>query len=157
MKRHILAIISVSSFVAVQAQPLIDYKTQVDPLFFKNGCSPCHGGSGGLYVDTYHDLMTTGYNAPVVVAYDSNSYLVLRLKGLIQPRMPRAIRIIEDEHRSLAAVLHGLLYLVREIRLLTWLQRHLLRQLSTSNKISQTRSIQLRQSDLPCRIRLLWF
>ena len=29
----------------------------------------------------------------------------------------RALRIIEDEHRSLAAVLHGLLYLVREIRL----------------------------------------
>ena len=29
----------------------------------------------------------------------------------------RAIQIIEDEHRSLAAVLHGLLYLVREIRL----------------------------------------
>jgi hemerythrin-like domain-containing protein len=27
-----------------------------------------------------------------------------------------AIRIIEDEHRSLAAVLHGMLYLVREIR-----------------------------------------
>ena len=29
----------------------------------------------------------------------------------------RALRIIEDEHRSLAAVLHGLQYLVREIRL----------------------------------------
>ena len=29
----------------------------------------------------------------------------------------RAIGIIEDEHRSLAAVLHGLLYLIREIRL----------------------------------------
>jgi hemerythrin-like domain-containing protein len=29
----------------------------------------------------------------------------------------RAIQVIEDEHRSLAAVLHGLLYLVREIRL----------------------------------------
>jgi hemerythrin-like domain-containing protein len=28
-----------------------------------------------------------------------------------------AIRIIHDEHRSLAAVLHGMLYLVREIRL----------------------------------------
>jgi hemerythrin-like domain-containing protein len=28
----------------------------------------------------------------------------------------RSIRIINDEHRSLAAVLHGLLYLVREIR-----------------------------------------
>jgi len=27
-----------------------------------------------------------------------------------------AIRIIQDEHRSLAAVLHGMLYLVREIR-----------------------------------------
>jgi hemerythrin-like domain-containing protein len=29
----------------------------------------------------------------------------------------QAIQIIEDEHRSLAAVLHGLLYLIREIRL----------------------------------------
>ena len=28
----------------------------------------------------------------------------------------RAIRIIQDEHRALAAVLHGILYLVREIR-----------------------------------------
>ena len=28
----------------------------------------------------------------------------------------KAIRIIQDEHRSLAAVLHGMLYLVREIR-----------------------------------------
>ena len=28
----------------------------------------------------------------------------------------QAIRIIQDEHRSLAAVLHGMLYLVREIR-----------------------------------------
>ena len=31
------------------------------------------------------------------------------------PTVMRAIQIIEDEHRSLAAVLHGLLYLVREI------------------------------------------
>jgi len=28
----------------------------------------------------------------------------------------QAIRIIEDEHRSLAAVLHGLLYMVRQVR-----------------------------------------
>ena len=28
----------------------------------------------------------------------------------------RAIRIIHDEHRSIAAVLHGMLYLVRQIR-----------------------------------------
>ena len=28
----------------------------------------------------------------------------------------QAIRIIQDEHRSLAAVLHGMLYLIREIR-----------------------------------------
>ena len=30
--------------------------------------------------------------------------------------MIQALRIIEDEHRSLAAVLHGMLYMVREIR-----------------------------------------
>jgi len=28
----------------------------------------------------------------------------------------QAIRIIQEEHRSLAAVLHGMLYLVHEIR-----------------------------------------
>jgi hemerythrin-like domain-containing protein len=37
------------------------------------------------------------------------------MKFVDQPRHD-AIRIIEDEHRSLAAVLHGLLYLVRQTR-----------------------------------------
>ena len=34
----------------------------------------------------------------------------------IRGSVVQAIRIIEDEHRSLAAVLHGLLYMVRQVR-----------------------------------------
>jgi len=37
------------------------------------------------------------------------------MTSAIQPRYD-AVRIIEDEHRSLAAVLHGMLYLVRQTR-----------------------------------------
>ena len=37
------------------------------------------------------------------------------MTSAIQPRYD-ALRIIEDEHRSLAAVLHGLLYLIRQTR-----------------------------------------
>lgn len=45
------------------------------------GCAGCHGGSGGLTVTPYASLMTTGDHAPVVVANDSNSVLVRKLKG----------------------------------------------------------------------------
>src|SRR6476469_8274237 len=42
---------------------------------------------------------------------------VHRQPTLAQRGHVQAIRIIHDEHRSLAAVLHGMLYLVRHIRL----------------------------------------
>ena len=70
------------------AQAPVDYRTQIDPIFSKYNCKQCHGGDGGLTLDTYHNLLTTGFSAPVVVAKDTNSVLVRRLKGLIQPRMP---------------------------------------------------------------------
>src|SRR5262245_21727407 len=36
--------------------------------------------------------------------------------GLQETTMPRALTIIRDEHRTIAAILHGMEYLVREIR-----------------------------------------
>src|ERR1700681_1621609 len=36
-------------------------------------------------------------------------------KAFDERKLMKAIRIIRDEHRSLAAVLHGMLYLIREI------------------------------------------
>jgi hemerythrin-like domain-containing protein len=40
----------------------------------------------------------------------------MAMRRLPQERRMKAIGIIRDEHRALAAVLHGLLYLVREVR-----------------------------------------
>jgi hemerythrin-like domain-containing protein len=34
----------------------------------------------------------------------------------LEPAMPRALTIIRDEHRTIAAILHGMEYLVREVR-----------------------------------------
>ena len=66
----------------------IDYATQIDPIFSKYGCKGCHGGTGNLFLDSYQNLMTTGNSAPVVVASDTNSVLVKRLKGDGVSRMP---------------------------------------------------------------------
>jgi branched-chain amino acid transport system ATP-binding protein len=38
------------------------------------------------------------------------------LPALVEPLKMQSLRIIRDEHRSLATVLHGMLYLVHEIR-----------------------------------------
>lgn len=74
----------------VRTQSVVDYKSQIDPIFAKYNCKGCHGGDGGLFVDTYQHLFSTGFHAPVVVPRDTDCVLVRRLKGLTQPRMPQS-------------------------------------------------------------------
>ena len=59
----------------------VDFATQIQPLFTKYGCVNCHGGNGGLFLTSYDLLMTTGNDGPVVVPGDTNSLIVLKLKG----------------------------------------------------------------------------
>jgi len=59
----------------------ITYSSHIRPLFVSYECTNCHGGSGGLFLDTYTGLMTTGDHKPVVVPRDTNSVLVKKLKG----------------------------------------------------------------------------
>jgi hypothetical protein len=85
-----------AAFIA-RAQSPVDYKTQIDPIFSKYSCKQCHGGDGGLSLDTYQHLLTTGFSAPVVVPKDTNCVLVRRLKGLNLPRMPQSGPITSAE------------------------------------------------------------
>ena len=71
-------------FIAVQysCAQTISYTSNIKPLFDSYGCTGCHGGSGGLFVTPYADLFTTGNHKPVVVAGDTNSVIIKKIKGI---------------------------------------------------------------------------
>jgi len=66
------------------------YTPDIENIISAHGCDNCHGGSGGMFITPYMNLMTTGDHAPVVVANDSNSIIVKKLKGTASfgARMP---------------------------------------------------------------------
>jgi mono/diheme cytochrome c family protein len=66
----------------------VSYKNDIQPIFTQN-CVVCHGGSGGLYLDSYAHVMAGGATGKVVIPGNPDqSVLVERIKGILQPRMP---------------------------------------------------------------------
>ena len=53
----------------------VDYQTQIQPLF-NNSCISCHGGSGGLSLTSYDNIMNGGNSGDVVIPYDHASSLL---------------------------------------------------------------------------------
>jgi hypothetical protein len=79
------------------AQPYSD--PDILALLNKYGCTECHGGSGGLLVTPYASILTTGDHGPVVVPGDTNSVIILKLKGTagFGDRMPRGGAPVDPE------------------------------------------------------------
>lgn len=66
----------------------VSYRRDVQPIF-DGSCVRCHGGQGGLYLDSYDHVMAGGAHGPVVVPGDPEaSELLRRIRGLSQPQMP---------------------------------------------------------------------
>jgi hypothetical protein len=86
--RFVLMLVTAIGIQITDAQT-ISYSSHVRPIFNSYGCLGCHGGTNGLFLDTYASVFTTGNNAPVVVPGDTNSVIVLKLKGTtFGDRMP---------------------------------------------------------------------
>ncbi|MBH30984.1 MAG: hypothetical protein CMG71_03215 [Candidatus Marinimicrobia bacterium] len=67
----------------------VDYSSQVQPIFNQD-CTSCHGGSGGLTLNSYEELMKGGNSGAVIVAGNAtSSLLVQRLDGSVTPKMPQ--------------------------------------------------------------------
>jgi len=67
---------------------IVSYSLDIQPIFDR-ACISCHGGQGGLYLESFDYLMAGGANGPVVVPGNPNaSELVKRIQGLRQPAMP---------------------------------------------------------------------
>lgn len=68
--------------------PTVSYALDVQPILTQD-CTRCHGGAGGLSVDTYAALMAGGSTGQVVVPGDPDqSLLIQRLEGTVTPTMP---------------------------------------------------------------------
>ena len=53
----------------------VDYSSQIQPIF-NSRCTSCHGGSGGLNLTSYNNLMIGGHSGDVVISYDHASSLL---------------------------------------------------------------------------------
>ncbi len=66
----------------------VSYSRDVQPIFDRN-CVVCHGGSAGLWLDSYERVMAGSERGPVVVPGDPEaSELYRRITGASQPSMP---------------------------------------------------------------------
>ena len=75
----------------------------VSPIFQSN-CVGCHGGSGGLYLTSYNNALTTGNDAPVIIPGDpTNSILVHALRGTatVAAQMPKGLTPLSESNISL--------------------------------------------------------
>ncbi len=66
----------------------VSFLNDVRPILIGN-CVQCHGGQGGLYVDSYDTLVAgSSRNKVVVPGNPEESILIQRLTGELRPRMP---------------------------------------------------------------------
>ena len=77
-----IVIIIISSYIFG-----VDYASQIQPIFDTH-CTDCHGGSAGLSLNSYSDLI----NGDIIIPGDStNSILIKKLKGTASgSQMPKS-------------------------------------------------------------------
>ena len=83
------------------AEAQVDYNSQIQTIFNEK-CKSCHGGSGGLILSSYDELMKGGNSGAVIKAGDaSNSLLIQRIEGSVTPQMPKGGDALSDSVISL--------------------------------------------------------
>ncbi len=64
------------------------FSIDIKPLLDAN-CLRCHGGAGGLELESYDGVITGGITGAVVLPGDPvNSLIIRRLEGPVPPQMP---------------------------------------------------------------------
>ena len=60
----------------------VSFQSQISPIFQRYGCNSCHGGSGGITVQTVSQLLQGGLHGPSVIAGKADT------SGLIRKLLP---------------------------------------------------------------------
>jgi hypothetical protein len=77
----------------------VSFQSQVKPIFQRYGCASCHGGSGGLFVQTVAQLLQGGVNGPVVVPGKADASNIVKKLSPTPPfgdRMPQGGPYLPD-------------------------------------------------------------
>lgn len=77
----------------------VSFETQIVPIFQRYGCAGCHGGSGGLFVQTVPQLLQGGLHGPAVIpgkADSSNIVLKISPNPPFGDRMPQGGPYLPD-------------------------------------------------------------
>ena len=77
----------------------VSFMNQIVPFFMNYGCDGCHGGSGGLEVQTVTQLLRGGFHGPAVVAGKADSSIIIRKLSASPPfgdRMPQGGPYLAD-------------------------------------------------------------
>ena len=70
----------------------VNYSMEIQPIFNTN-CTGCHGGSGGLFLTSYNDLMGNNVVNP---GNSAESQLIKKLKGTAGTQMPKNQNPLDD-------------------------------------------------------------
>jgi hypothetical protein len=79
--------------------PDVSFMNQVVPFFINYGCDGCHGGNGGLEVQTVAQLLQGGIHGPAIVAGKADSSIMVKKLSASPPfgdRMPRGGPYLAD-------------------------------------------------------------
>lgn len=77
----------------------VSFQGQIIPVFQRYGCLGCHGGSGGLFVQTVPQLLQGGLNGPAVIPGKADSSTIVRKISPNPPfgdRMPQGGPYLPD-------------------------------------------------------------
>src|SRR3972149_2944758 len=79
--------------------PEVSYLQQVRPILQRHGCISCHGGSGGLFVETQAQILQGGLHGPAVKPGKADSSLIIQKLSTVLPfgdRMPQGGPYLPD-------------------------------------------------------------
>ncbi len=81
----------------------VSFARDVLPVLVQS-CSICHGGTAGLFLDSYENVMRGGASGPEVVPGNPDaSPIIRRVRGIDQPRMPLGGPFLSDAQIDLIA------------------------------------------------------
>jgi hypothetical protein len=77
----------------------VSFQTQIKPIFQRYGCASCHGGSGGLYVQTVAQMLQGGVDGPAVISGKADASIIIKKLSPNPPfgdRMPQGGPYLPD-------------------------------------------------------------
>jgi hypothetical protein len=77
----------------------VSFQSQITPIFQRYGCTSCHGGSGGLIVQSVAQLLQGGVHGPALVAGKADASNIVQKLSASPPfgdRMPQGGPYLPD-------------------------------------------------------------